>query len=1063
MRPVRHSLLPACLLAFAFGLATPAQAQEPADTIGVESALVDSLQAALDRFKVAEPPTARDSARLRRWADSVQARDYSLLTSEPSRARHRLRSARRAYRGLADSSGVAKVTTGLGRIYQSQGRYEEALARYRESLKTYREIGARKGIANALLTIGSVYSKQDHLEEALPRLQQSLETYREIGARKSIANALLTIGSVYHKQGRPKEALSHLQQSMETYREVGDRKAIAATMNSIGLVYHDQNRFEEALSRLEESLRLKQQIGVQEGNIARTLHNIGIVYGSKGRPDRALDHFQEALKIGRQNRRGTASTLGWIAGVHSGQGRFDQALSHHREALKIKREIGEQGGIASELMGIGGIYSKQGRYDRALSYFREALKIYREIGDQEGIAGALNSIGLAREVQGRPGQALARFREALEIFREIGKQGGVGSTLNNMGNAHQDQGNYEEALARYREALKTWREIGARARTGIGVTLGNIGVVYSKQGRLEEALSYLRESLEIHQEVGAQRRIPSSLYNIGKVRLKQGQTSTDTLGKAVRLSEKFRLSATSPEARRSLLSTQIGAYRALTTAYVRAGEPDSALRSAERARARLLADRLAGAAQADTTFAIPSASELRRSLGPEEAALLYLGVSTEWPLVALAVTTDTTYVRELPDSTVQRGIGREHRLALSRLRREEGPMKAALREGFTAASDDPGGPPSLAETIRLYRHQLTQVEGAPEMRRDLSRRFHRLLIQPVEGAIAGKDELVVVPGGTLGYLPFEALRDSSGTYLVEKRRVRYAQSLTVLRQLRQREYEKQERPEERRPLLALGGAEYGNPPTQRGKTLLTQTYRGSTEVATEQHASTLRRDADRRLGRGESARPTYAELGFGRWRNLPGTKKEVERLGRIVGQGATVITGQAASEQKVRALSENGRLEDYRRVHLAAHGVSVPEAPALSALVLSQVGASDSLAARDGYLNMEEIAGLDLQADVAVLSACRTGLGRIVAGEGVVSLSHAFLRAGANATLVSQWKVLDESTRQFMTAVYERAKAGDTSFAEAVTEAKRAFIDGKYGKKNTDPLRWAPFVYYGRE
>jgi CHAT domain-containing protein len=132
-------------------------------------------------------------------------------------------------------------------------------------------------------------------------------------------------------------------------------------------------------------------------------------------------------------------------------------------------------------------------------------------------------------------------------------------------------------------------------------------------------------------------------------------------------------------------------------------------------------------------------------------------------------------------------------------------------------------------------------------------------------------------------------------------------------------------------------------------------------------------------------------------------------------------------------------------------------------MVLSQVGASDSRAARDGYLTMREIADLNLKADVAVLSACRTGLGRIVAGEGVVSLSHAFLRAGANATLVSQWRVLDWSTQQFMTATYRRAQADTTSFAEAVTQVKREFITGRFGERNTDPLRWAPFVYYGRE
>jgi CHAT domain-containing protein len=131
--------------------------------------------------------------------------------------------------------------------------------------------------------------------------------------------------------------------------------------------------------------------------------------------------------------------------------------------------------------------------------------------------------------------------------------------------------------------------------------------------------------------------------------------------------------------------------------------------------------------------------------------------------------------------------------------------------------------------------------------------------------------------------------------------------------------------------------------------------------------------------------------------------------------------------------------------------------------VLSQTAASDSLAARDGYLTMPEIARLRMQADVAVLSACRTGLGGIVDGEGVVTLSHAFLRAGANATLVSQWRVLDWSTQQFMAATYRAARADTTSFVEAVTQTKRDFIAGQFGQRNQDPLRWAPFVYYGRE
>jgi CHAT domain-containing protein len=284
----------------------------------------------------------------------------------------------------------------------------------------------------------------------------------------------------------------------------------------------------------------------------------------------------------------------------------------------------------------------------------------------------------------------------------------------------------------------------------------------------------------------------------------------------------------------------------------------------------------------------------------------------------------------------------------------------------------------------------------------------------------------------------------------------------VLRQLQGRA-----RPAGRRPLLAVGGALYeGASPSAEGP-LLAGTRgagrRGDTTTTGAGPAAGLYRSAERRIERGRSPRPTYARLGYDRWPPLYGTELEVQKLRRAVGPGTDLLTGRAASEERIRRMSASGRLAGYRWLHFATHGLAVPEAPSLSALVLSQAGASDSLAARDGYLTMREIASLRLGADVAVLSACRTGLGRIVAGEGVVSLSHAFMRAGANATLVSQWRVLDWSTQQFMTAVYRRARADTTTFAEATAEVKRAFVEGQFGARNTDPLRWAPFVYYGRE
>lgn len=280
-----------------------------------------------------------------------------------------------------------------------------------------------------------------------------------------------------------------------------------------------------------------------------------------------------------------------------------------------------------------------------------------------------------------PTRARALFRQSLRARRALEDSAGTGPVIGDIGVTFYYQSRYEEALARLRGALEIQRKLGDRQ--GVAITLVNIGGIHYRQGRYEEALTRYRKALAINREIGDRPSAALSLRAIGELHLERSQVraATDTLRLAVRGAERLRRGGTSPEARRSLLSTQIDAYQALTAAYVRTGELDSALRSTERARARLLADRLAGAARSDTALAIPSVDELRQTLGPEEAALLYLNAGSDWPLAALAVTADTTYTRELPDSTVRREVGREYPIALSRLRREEGPMKTALQEG----------------------------------------------------------------------------------------------------------------------------------------------------------------------------------------------------------------------------------------------------------------------------------------------------------------------------------------------------------------------------------------------
>jgi len=171
-----------------------------------------------------------------------------------------------------------------------------------------------------------------------------------------------------------------------------------------------------------------------------------------------------------------------------------------------------------------------------------------------------------------------------------------------------------------------------------------------------------------------------------------------------------------------------------------------------------------------------------------------------------------------------------------------------------------------------------------------------------------------------------------------------------------------------------------------------------------------------------------------------------------------VVTGAEVSEATLKERSASGDLAQYRMLHVATHGLVVPEVPELSALVLSQTDTG----AEDGYLRMAEIADLTLQADVVTLSACETGLGQFVRGEGVVGLSQAFFEAGTNGLSVSLWQVADRSTSALMRGVYRRVANDGVPFDAALTAVKRAFLRGDYGERYRAPYYWAPFVYYGR-
>src|SRR5436305_208902 len=186
---------------------------------------------------------------------------------------------------------------------------------------------------------------------------------------------------------------------------------------------------------------------------------------------------------------------------------------------------------------------------------------------------------------------------------------------------------------------------------------------------------------------------------------------------------------------------------------------------------------------------------------------------------------------------------------------------------------------------------------------------------------------------------------------------------------------------------------------------------------------------------------------------LPRTRDEVAAIAALLpaGQAFTVL-GFAAS----RDLALSGRLSRFRALHFATHGVSSLDHPELSSLVLSRFDAQGR--PRDGYLRAADLAALDLPADLVVLSARGTALGRETPGEGVVGLPQAFFRAGATRVVVTLWPVEEESTAALMAAFYRRLLRDHLPPGRALREAQLA-VRGE--PRWREARYWAGFVLLG--
>ncbi len=918
-----------------------------------------------------------------------------------------------------------------------------------------------------------------------------------------IASVLGNIGAAFLADGQQDSAETNLTRSQALATAVGDVRVQANDLVALAGLSEDRGDLAAARNGYARALELQERIGDTRG-MAAAYNNLGLLAQDVGDLDEARRRFEAALAINRRDGRDEVAATNQVnlAGLASLAGDFATAERRYRDALATWRSREQWADAASALHGLGQLELRRGDYPAAQQTLEAALAIYDRTGPpadaiavRRELAGARSARGdlqgaldelrraqrIADSTRGslgvRAGLALARADYALQLnslgdaerlyaraeflYRRAGDQGGEAEAQQGRGLLFLERDNYPRAQALFESALRT--QTGSGRARGAALTRMSLGLVSLQRGDTAAARRQLARAAadldRLGDPVGAAAAtaewaaleaaagspgVAESLYHAGLDQLGtrsapevawqlhaglglvlRGRGAMDDAARELRaaLAEMDRpaRSLVLAERRSAYLADKWDVYAQLALTERARGLPGAAFEVSERLRAREMLELLARGrvetagdtagdlvereqdlrrriAELTQDTAGPPVHDVERGLGgegrttagevelqhaqdayaelllemreraPRHSDLVARGAAG-WRDVALRLASDEAFIEYLVS--------------------DSGSLAFVVTPDTLSVVDLGIARRDLVQLVKLARGGLVPLAKGEALWRGPLRRLHQYLIAPIEeaGLLPGKTRLVIVPHAELHYLPFAALVDGDGRFLVQRYDVALAPSASVW--------------------LALG------------------------ERAPE-HA-------------------TSGVLAFApRTDALPASRREVATIGRLA--GADVLTGTAATEAAFRSAAPTRRV-----LHLATYGVLNKQNPLFSFVELAPGGD------QDGRLEVHEVFGLHLSADLVVLSACQTGLASgvladVPPGDDWVGLTRAFLHAGAAHVVATLWPVDDWATAALMERFYQ-GYAGGTDPAGALAAAQRTLLAQP---ATSNPFYWAGFVAVGK-
>jgi CHAT domain-containing protein len=1005
---------------------------------------------------------------------------------EPEAALPQLEQALRIYRELKDPQGEGTALANLGRAHFAFESYTKAIAYSEQSLAIARAIKDQSLEVEALKRLGLIYLRTRNHPKSIFYVEQTLAIHRKKNNRVEEARSLGDLGFVYLQAGNFAKAIEMQERSVQLAVQLKDDSLIFEARGNLEETYSDlrggahslfqqgiqqnqSNQFTAAIQSWEKALQIyrilqdqnreedvlkalgnayyrignyakareaqEQLLAIvrKRGDAAQTLEDplrssLGYTQQQLGDYSQAIAQMEQRLATARANNNfmEMAAALDSLGHMYSTLGSYAKAIENHEKSLAIVEKDGDRLRRAAVLSYLGNAYYNLGNYGKAISYLKQGLPTHQGPKLPQAHMMHASMLGFLGDAYAKLSDyttAINYHEQRLAICRSINYQQGEANTLARLGNIYSTLGKQTKAIEYGEQSLAIYRTVNDEA--GESGALSGLGGIYEVFGNYSKAIEYYQKSLTISQKIQSKPREIIAFANIASVLQKQNQPELAIVfyKQSINVSEAIRRDVRLLDRDLQATYTESVAdnYRKLADLLLQQNRIIEAMQVLDLLKVQDLQDFLKDSQGKEVT-------QKGVNLLPEETAIVRALQTAAQPLQTVVSSANIqTQVQSLQKTAANQNLKlntyQDLQSRIQKLGKNSAlfyPLILDDRLELVVLTKDR---PPIRKPVAITQKQLEteieafrkQLQGRSPLIKQPAQQLYQRLIQPIAAELktAGVDTLVYAPDSIMRYVPLAALHDGN-QWLAERYQINYltALALTPLE------------PDKNSDPRVLAGAL-----TEKSQvTILGKTY-------------------------------DFPALQF--------TQPEVENLAKLLPNTTTLIDKTFNRDRLSKGTSQSTIL------HLATHGMFVPDSPDQSIIVLGD-GTSISLREIEQQWKFPNVS-------LVVLSACETAIGgKLGSGIEILGFGYQMQRTGSRASISSLWTVDDGGTQGFMNTFYTALKQGKTP-AAAIQQTQQDFISGRVTSQDvqqlrasggryveggipidlTHPFYWAPFILIG--